>query len=90
MGDAESCSNRAWDSGWNHGRNDSLKVEVYKEILGRLGELNVPEVALPGFEHELWLHFYLLPTRYSIPLVLFLFICFVLEKRTPKKSCLFD
>ncbi|KAE9620955.1 putative dual-specificity kinase TKL-Pl-4 family [Lupinus albus] len=63
MGDAESCSSRVLNSGWNH-VNHIIKVEAYNEVLSRLRELNVPEVVLPGFEDELWMHFNRLSTRY--------------------------
>ncbi|XP_045832712.1 serine/threonine-protein kinase STY46-like isoform X4 [Trifolium pratense] len=64
VGDTESCNGRA--CGWNYGRIESLKVEVYNEILNRLRELNIPDVTLPYFEDELWLHFNTLPTRYAL------------------------
>lgn len=92
MGDAESCSSRAFNSHVIH----SIKVEAYNEVFSRLKELNVPEAAVPGFEDELWEHFNRLPNRYSIPLVLFLilstllfvfiFIYFVIEKKTRSKQ----
>jgi hypothetical protein len=64
VGDTESCNGRGLiNCGWNNGRIESLKVEVYYEILSRLRELNVPEVTLPYFEDELWVHFNTLPTR---------------------------
>ncbi|KAI4317000.1 hypothetical protein L6164_024915 [Bauhinia variegata] len=66
MGDTESCSSRAFNTGWNEDRKQRLKVEVYNEVLSRLRELNVPEAAVPGFEDELWTHFYRLPTRYAL------------------------
>ncbi|XP_019464992.1 PREDICTED: serine/threonine-protein kinase STY46-like isoform X2 [Lupinus angustifolius] len=63
MGDAESCNIRVLNSGWNH-VNHIIKVEAYNEVVSRLKELNVPEVFLPGFEDELWMHFNRLPIRY--------------------------
>ncbi|XP_061356339.1 serine/threonine-protein kinase STY46-like [Gastrolobium bilobum] len=66
MGDTQSCNRRAFNSGLNHGRMQTLKVGVYNEILSRLRELNAPEVTVPDFEDELWVHFYLLPTRYAL------------------------
>lgn len=65
MGDRESCSSRAnFSCGWNDGGMQSLKFEVYNDILTRLRELNSPEVTVPDFEDELWVHFNRLPTRY--------------------------
>lgn len=64
MGDTESCSSRAHNSGSNICRKQIQKVQFYNEVLSRLRELNVPEAAIPGFEDELWTHFYRLPTRY--------------------------
>lgn len=67
MGDRESCNSRALiNCGWSRGRIESLKIEVYNEILGRLKELNVSEATLPYFEDELWGHFNSLPTRYAL------------------------
>ncbi|KAK7283770.1 hypothetical protein RIF29_13516 [Crotalaria pallida] len=63
MGDAESCSSRVFNYGWNNG-NHIIKVEAYNEVVNRLRELNEPEVDVPGFEDELWVHFNRLPTRY--------------------------
>ncbi|XP_061361259.1 serine/threonine-protein kinase STY46-like [Gastrolobium bilobum] len=66
MGDTESCSSRVFDSGWNQNRKQMQKVEIYNQVLCRLRELNVPEAVIPGFEDELWAHFYRLPTRYAL------------------------
>ncbi|KAK7244756.1 hypothetical protein RIF29_39582 [Crotalaria pallida] len=66
MGDAESYCSRVFNYGWNNG-NHIIKVEAYYEVVNRLRELNEPEVDVPGFEDELWVHFNRLPTRYSIP-----------------------
>lgn len=67
MGDRESCNSRALiNCGWSRGRIESLKIEVYNEILSRLRELNVSEATLPYFEDELWGHFNSLPTRYAL------------------------
>ncbi|KAL5072229.1 hypothetical protein RYX36_023116 [Vicia faba] len=65
MGDTESCNNRGLNMNYD-GRIQSLKIEVYKDILTRLMELNAPEVTLPHFQDELWLHFNTLPTRYAL------------------------
>lgn len=67
MGETDSCSSRVFNSGWNQSRMQRQKVEVYNEVLSRLRELNVPEAAVPGFEDELWEHFYRLPNRYTDP-----------------------
>lgn len=64
MGDTESCSSRVFSSGWNQNRKQRQKIEVYNEVLSRLRELNFPDAVVPGFEDELWAHFYCLPTRY--------------------------
>ena len=67
MGDTESCSSRADDfSPTTEGRKHKQKVDIYNEVLSRLRELNVAESWLPGFEDELWAHFYRLPTRYPL------------------------
>ncbi|KAF7829519.1 serine/threonine-protein kinase STY46-like isoform X3 [Senna tora] len=66
MGDTESCSSRVQNSGSNICPKQRLKLQVYNEVLSRLRELNVAEAALPGFEHQLWTHFYRLPTRYAL------------------------
>ncbi|XP_027354326.1 serine/threonine-protein kinase STY46-like isoform X3 [Abrus precatorius] len=66
MGDTESCSSRVFDSGWNQSPKQRQKVGVYNEVLCRLRELNVPEALAPGFEDELWAHFYRLPARYAL------------------------
>ncbi|XP_058725416.1 serine/threonine-protein kinase STY8-like isoform X3 [Vicia villosa] len=65
MGDTESCNNRGLNINY-HGPIQSLKIEVYKDILTRLMELNAPEVTLPHFQDELWVHFNTLPTRYAL------------------------
>ncbi|RDX70225.1 Serine/threonine-protein kinase STY46, partial [Mucuna pruriens] len=66
MGDTESCGSGIFNSGWNRGPKQRQKVGVYNEVLCRLKELNVPEALLPGFEDELWDHFYRLPARYAL------------------------
>ncbi|XP_050886581.1 serine/threonine-protein kinase STY17 isoform X4 [Lathyrus oleraceus] len=65
MGDTESCNNRGLNINY-HGPIQSLKIEVYNDILTRLVELNAPEATLPHFQDELWLHFNTLPTRYAL------------------------
>lgn len=65
MGDAESCSSRAVDFSPIQCRKQRQKVEVYEEVLCRLKETNEQETRQPGFEDELWTHFYRLPKRYS-------------------------
>jgi len=66
MGDTESCNRGISSSGWNHRcPKQGHKVGVYNEVLCRLKELNVPEAAVPGFEDDLWAHFYRLPTRHN-------------------------
>lgn len=65
MGDAESCSSRAVDFSPSQCRKQRQKVEVYEEVLCRLKETNEQETRQPGFEDELWTHFYRLPKRYS-------------------------
>ncbi|TKY75293.1 Serine/threonine-protein kinase HT1 [Spatholobus suberectus] len=66
MGDTESCSSGIFKSGWNPSRRQRQKVGVYNEVLCKLKELNVPEAVVPGFEDELWAHFYRLPARYAL------------------------
>ncbi|XP_068482388.1 serine/threonine-protein kinase STY46-like isoform X7 [Phaseolus vulgaris] len=67
MGDTESCNRGILNSGWNHRcPKQRQKVGVYNEVLCRLKELNVPEAVLPGFEDDLWTHFYRLPARYAL------------------------
>ncbi|MED6106355.1 hypothetical protein PIB30_004130 [Stylosanthes scabra] len=67
MGDTESRSSRICNPWWNQsGRKQRQKVEVYSEVLTRLKELNVKEASVPGFDDELWAHFYYLPTRYAL------------------------
>ncbi|XP_029127866.1 serine/threonine-protein kinase STY46 isoform X2 [Cajanus cajan] len=66
MGDTESCSSGIFNSGWNQCPKQKHKVGVYNEVLCRLKELNVAEAVVPGFEDELWAHFYRLPTRYAL------------------------
>ena len=63
MGDSESCSSRAVDFAATQSRNQRQKTEVYNDVLSRLRDLNDEEARLPGFEEELWAHFYRLPTR---------------------------
>lgn len=65
MGDTESCCNiKVVSSEWNQNGKQKQKIEVYLKVLSRLRELNVPEIMAPGFEDDLWAHFYRLPTRY--------------------------
>ncbi|XP_024634910.2 serine/threonine-protein kinase STY46 [Medicago truncatula] len=67
MGDTESCCNiKAISSEWNQNGKQKQKIEVYLKVLSRLRELNVPEIMAPGFEDDLWAHFYRLPTRYAL------------------------
>ncbi|XP_031265450.1 serine/threonine-protein kinase STY46-like [Pistacia vera] len=66
MGDAESCSSRAVDFAPSQSRKQRQKVEVYHEVLCRLKETNEQETRQPGFEDELWTHFYRLPNRYAL------------------------
>ncbi|XP_027904581.1 serine/threonine-protein kinase STY46-like isoform X1 [Vigna unguiculata] len=67
MGDTASCSSGILNSGWNHRcPKQRQKVGVYNEVLCRLKELNVPEAVVPGFEDDLWSHFYRLPARYAL------------------------
>ncbi|BAT77645.1 hypothetical protein VIGAN_02023500 [Vigna angularis var. angularis] len=67
MGDTESCNSGILNSGWNHRcPKQRQKVGVYNEVLCRLKELNVPEAVVPGFEDDLWAHFYRLPARYAL------------------------
>ncbi|RYR41301.1 hypothetical protein Ahy_A08g037712 isoform A [Arachis hypogaea] len=67
MGDTESRGSRVCNSWWNQsGRKQKQKVEVYGEVLSRLKGLNVKEASVPGFDDELWAHFYYLPTRYAL------------------------
>ncbi|WVZ19986.1 hypothetical protein V8G54_007308 [Vigna mungo] len=66
MGDTESCNSGILNSGWNHRcPKQRQKVGVYNEVLCRLKELNVPEAVVPGFEDDLWAHFYRLPARHT-------------------------
>lgn len=67
MGDTESCCNiKVVSSEWNQNGKQKQKIEVYLKVLSRLRELNVPETMAPGFEDDLWAHFYRLPTRYAL------------------------
>ncbi|XP_044511950.1 serine/threonine-protein kinase STY46-like isoform X2 [Mangifera indica] len=66
MGDAESCSSRAVDFSPSQCRKQRQKVEVYEEVLCSLKETNEQETRQPGFEDELWTHFYRLPKRYAL------------------------
>lgn len=90
MGDTESCSSRVCNSWWNQNRKQRQKVEVYNEVLSRLRELNVPEATVPGFEEELWAHFYRLPTRYIEPQVLTIFqswyVCVLSQENSREKK----
>lgn len=70
MGDTESCSSRAIDSSLTRNRQYKRKVNIYNEVLHRLMDLNVAESMVPGFEDELWAHFYRLPAGYSQTLAL--------------------
>ncbi|XP_062101055.1 serine/threonine-protein kinase STY46-like isoform X2 [Humulus lupulus] len=65
MGDTESCSSRVFDSSLTRNRQHKQKVNIYNEVLHRLMDLNVAESTVPGFEDELWAHFYRLPTGYA-------------------------
>ncbi|KAK9666747.1 hypothetical protein RND81_14G208100 [Saponaria officinalis] len=53
---------------WTAAQNSrqQRKVEVYNEVLRRLKESNNPEAVVPGFDDELWAHFYRLPARYAL------------------------
>lgn len=74
MGDTESCNSGILNSGWNHRcPKQRQKVGVYNEVLCRLKELNVPEAVVPGFEDDLWAHFYRLPARHTESSFLVLF-----------------
>ncbi|KAL2346204.1 hypothetical protein Fmac_000204 [Flemingia macrophylla] len=66
MGDTESCGSGILNSGWNRCSKQRQKVGVYNEVLCRLKELNATEAVVPGFEDDLWTHFYRLPTRYAL------------------------
>ncbi|KAJ8772678.1 hypothetical protein K2173_027855 [Erythroxylum novogranatense] len=66
MGDTESCSSRAVDFVASQSRSQRQKIEVYNEVFCRLKESDEEEASLPGFEDELWAHFYRLPTRYAL------------------------
>ncbi|KAI9200732.1 hypothetical protein LWI28_012444 [Acer negundo] len=66
MGDTESCSSRAVDYFPRQSRKQRQKIEVYNEVLYRLRELNEEETVQPGFEDELWNHFYRLTDRYAL------------------------
>ncbi|CAJ1973163.1 unnamed protein product [Sphenostylis stenocarpa] len=80
MGDTESCNSGILNSGWNHRcPKQRQKVGVYTEVLCRLKELNVPEAVVPGFEDDLWAHFYRLPARHNKFFLLLTFYDFVLH-----------
>ncbi|KAL5778292.1 hypothetical protein ACOSP7_011218 [Xanthoceras sorbifolium] len=66
MGDTESCSSRAVDYLPRQNRKHKQKVEVYNQVLCRLREFNEEETRRPGFEDELWNHFYRLTDRYAL------------------------
>ncbi|KAL2336699.1 hypothetical protein Fmac_011145 [Flemingia macrophylla] len=66
MGDTEYCGSGILNSGWNQCSKQRQKVRVYNEVLCRLKELNATEAVVPGFEDDLWAHFYRLPTRYAL------------------------
>ncbi|XP_060963078.1 serine/threonine-protein kinase STY46 isoform X3 [Cannabis sativa] len=66
MGDTESCSSRAADFSLTQNRQHKQKVHTYNEVLHRLMDLNVAESTIPGFEDELWAHFYRLPAGYAL------------------------
>ncbi|XP_024024562.1 serine/threonine-protein kinase STY46 isoform X1 [Morus notabilis] len=67
MGDTESCSSRAVDmSSSTQNRKHKQKVHIYNVVLRRLMALNVADSRIPGFEDDLWAHFYRLPTRYAL------------------------
>ncbi|KAL2347481.1 hypothetical protein Fmac_001481 [Flemingia macrophylla] len=53
-------------TGSTHLFHPRQKVGVYNEVLCRLKELNATEAVVPGFEDDLWAHFYRLPTRYAL------------------------
>ena len=80
MGDTASCSSGILNSGWNHRcPKQRQKVGVYNEVLCRLKELNVPEAVVPGFEDDLWSHFYRLPARHTKSSFLLLFYCLIVH-----------
>lgn len=66
----ESCrSNKSVESSSpprNHQRNQMKKIEVYKDVLNRLKDINNDEVNQPGFDQQLLAHFNRLPTRYAL------------------------
>ncbi|GAA0150768.1 non-receptor serine/threonine protein kinase [Lithospermum erythrorhizon] len=60
---SSSSSSRVVESGK---RGNRRKLEVYNEVLRRLKDSNNVEANQPGFDHQLWLHFTRLPTRYAL------------------------
>ncbi|MCD7447525.1 hypothetical protein HAX54_031021 [Datura stramonium] len=65
--DNESCVSRAMEpSSPKHSRLQRQKLQAFNQVLSRLKDLNLEEADLPGFEHQLWLHFNRLPARYAL------------------------
>ncbi|KAH7849294.1 hypothetical protein Vadar_015838 [Vaccinium darrowii] len=66
--DNESCGSRAADSASSPKQNrlNKERLEVFNEVLKRLQQLDHEDAKLPGFEHQLWLHFERLPPRYAL------------------------
>ncbi|PON60619.1 Phosphorylase kinase, gamma catalytic subunit [Parasponia andersonii] len=66
MGDTESRNSRAVDLSSTQNRQHRQKVHIYNKVLRRLVDLNLADPMIPGFEDELWTHFYRLPTGYAL------------------------
>ncbi|XP_041019741.1 serine/threonine-protein kinase STY17-like isoform X1 [Juglans microcarpa x Juglans regia] len=62
--DSESCGSRPAQS--HPPPQQRHKMEVYKDVLRRIQDLNCQEANLVGFEDQLWLHFNRLPARYAL------------------------
>ncbi|KAF8022645.1 hypothetical protein BT93_F0227 [Corymbia citriodora subsp. variegata] len=80
---AESCGSRIVDSRVPSGgsRRQRRKVDVYNDVLHRLKEVDHEEASRPGFEDDLWAHFYRLPKRYALDVSLEMAEDVLLHKR---------
>ncbi|XP_022145347.1 serine/threonine-protein kinase STY17-like isoform X2 [Momordica charantia] len=67
--DVESCGSRpspTHSSSHANPRHHRHKFQVYSEVLRRIQDSDFREANLPGFDHQLWLHFNRLPARYAL------------------------
>ncbi|XP_047315989.1 serine/threonine-protein kinase STY8-like [Impatiens glandulifera] len=62
----ESCGSRPVESLSMQTKEDRQRLEVFTGVLARLHQSNPKEIAVPGFEDQLWLHFNRLPARYAL------------------------